>query len=153
MSKAFVEIAGKPMVVHVLEALLHTPEVSEVYLVGNPTRLAATIAEYGCLALAAARGCPIHVVPQRETLYANVWNTFLRAHVPGPAVVLSPLLPRKGSEGDLALRAAGPSAFFDAIDLRSADARARLAAYGAGGHDGAPAIGFWSAQDLAAPLG
>ena len=82
-SKAFVEIAGKPMVVHVLEALLHTPEVSEVYLVGNPTRLAATIAEYGCLALAAARGCPIHVVPQRETLYANVWHTFLRAHAPG----------------------------------------------------------------------
>lgn len=83
ISKAFVEIAGKPMVVHVLEALLHTPEVSEIYLVGNPTRLAAVIAEYGCLALAASRGCPIHVVPQRETLYANVWHTFLRAHVPG----------------------------------------------------------------------
>src|SRR5262249_25583543 len=26
---------------------------------------------------------PIHVVPQRETLYANVWHTFLRAHAPG----------------------------------------------------------------------
>ena len=27
-SKAFLEVAGKPMLVHVLEALLHTPEVS-----------------------------------------------------------------------------------------------------------------------------
>ena len=77
-SKAFVEIAGKPMVVHVLESLLHTPEVCEIYLVGNPLRIERVIAEYGCLALAAARGCPIHVVPQRETLYANVWHTFLR---------------------------------------------------------------------------
>ena len=54
ISKAFVEIAGKPMVVHVLEALLHTPEVSEVYLVGNPARLSATVAAYGCLALSAS---------------------------------------------------------------------------------------------------
>jgi GTP:adenosylcobinamide-phosphate guanylyltransferase len=84
-SKAFVEIAGRPMVVHVLEALLHTPEVSEVYLVGNATRLQSVVAEFGCLALAAARGCPIHFVPQRETLYANVWHTFLRTLAPGRA--------------------------------------------------------------------
>ena len=82
-SKAFVEIAGKPMVVHVLESLLHTPEISEIYVVGNPLRLERVIAEYGCLALAAARGCPVHVVPQRETLYANVWHTFLRTLRPG----------------------------------------------------------------------
>jgi len=82
-SKAFVEVAGKPMVVHVLESLLHTPEVSEIYLVGNPVRLERVIAEYGCLALAAARGCPVHVVPQRDTLYANVWYTFLRTLRPG----------------------------------------------------------------------
>lgn len=84
-SKAFVEIAGRPMVVHVLEALLHTPEVSEVYLVGNAARLSSAVAEYGCLALAAARGCPIHIVPQRDTLYANVWYTFLRTLAPGRA--------------------------------------------------------------------
>ncbi len=86
-----------------------------------------------------------------------VWRTLgrlsaVRGHVPGPLVVLSPQLPRKGSEGDLALRAAGPTAFFDAIDLRLPDARERLAAYATGGHRDAPAIGFWSAQDLAAPL-
>jgi len=82
-SKAFVELAGKPMVVHVLESLLHTPEVSEIYVVGNAPRLERAIAEYGCLALAAARGCPVHVMPQRETLYANVWYTFLRTMRPG----------------------------------------------------------------------
>ena len=82
-SKAFVELAGKPMVVHVLEALLHTPEVDEVYLVGNPVRLAATVAQSGILALAAARGRPVHIVPQRDSLYANVWYTFLRTLSPG----------------------------------------------------------------------
>ena len=84
-SKAFVEVAGRPMVVHVLEALLHTPEVSEVYLVGNASRLQAAVAEHGCLGLAAAQGCPIHFVPQRDTLYANVWHTFLRTLGPGRA--------------------------------------------------------------------
>jgi len=82
-SKAFVEVAGKPMVVHVLESLLHTPEISEIFVVGNPARLERVIADYGCLALAASRGCPVHVVPQRETLYANVWHTFLRTLRPG----------------------------------------------------------------------
>ena len=86
-----------------------------------------------------------------------VWRTLgrlsaVRDHLPGPIVVLSPQLPRKGTEGDLALRAAGPRAFFDAIDLRMPDARARLTAYASGGHDDRPSIGFWSAQDLAEPL-
>jgi GTP:adenosylcobinamide-phosphate guanylyltransferase len=77
-SKAFLEIAGKPMFVHVLEALLHTDEVSEIYLVGDALRLERVLAEHGCLLLAAARSRPIHVVPQRATLYDNVWHTFLR---------------------------------------------------------------------------
>jgi GTP:adenosylcobinamide-phosphate guanylyltransferase len=78
-SKAFVEIAGKPMVVHVLETLLHTPEVSEVYLVGDPIRLEKAISEHGCLRLAASRSKPIHIVPQRNNLFENVWHAFLRA--------------------------------------------------------------------------
>ena len=86
-----------------------------------------------------------------------VWRTLgrlsaVRDHVPGPLVVLTPQLPRKGSEGDLALRAAGPAAFFDAVDLRLPEARGRLETYAAGGHHDAPAIGFWSAQDLAPHL-
>ncbi len=77
-SKTFVHVAGKPMVVHVIEALLHTPEVSEVYVVGDAIRLEKAITEHGCLLLAAARACPIHIVPQLSSLYENVWHTFLR---------------------------------------------------------------------------
>ncbi len=77
-SKAFVEIGGKPMIVHVLEALIHTPEVDEVYVVGNDRRIESALRENGVLPLATARGCPIHVVPQRRSLYENVWHTFQR---------------------------------------------------------------------------
>ena len=81
-SKAFIEVGGKPMVVHVLEALLHTPEVSEVFVVGDAIRLEKTVAEYGCLELSRARGRPVHIVPQRKNLYENIWYTFLRT-LPG----------------------------------------------------------------------
>ena len=46
-----------------------------------------------------------------------------------PIVLLASHLPRRPSESDTILRAAGPDAFFDAIDLLSTDARARLARY------------------------
>jgi GTP:adenosylcobinamide-phosphate guanylyltransferase len=82
-SKAFVPVAGRPMLVHVLESLLHTPEVSEVFVVGDPVRLEKTLGEHGLLDLAASRGRPVHVLPQRETLYENVWHAFLRALPPG----------------------------------------------------------------------
>jgi GTP:adenosylcobinamide-phosphate guanylyltransferase len=81
-SKAFVEIAGKPMVVHVVEALLHTPEVSEVFATGDTLKLEKAFAEHGCVALSAARGRALHVVPQGATLYENIWNSFLRSLPP-----------------------------------------------------------------------
>jgi GTP:adenosylcobinamide-phosphate guanylyltransferase len=77
-SKPFIEVCGRPMVVHVLETLLHTPEVSEVYVVGDAIRLEKAIAEHGMLRLASARSRPIHIVPQRRNLYENVWHAFLR---------------------------------------------------------------------------
>jgi GTP:adenosylcobinamide-phosphate guanylyltransferase len=83
MSKAYLEVAGKPLVVHVLETLLHTPEISEVFCVGDAVRLEKAVAQHGCLGLAAARGCALHVVPQGNTLYENVWNAFLRTLPPG----------------------------------------------------------------------
>ena len=76
-SKPFLEVAGKPMVVHVLEALLSTPEVSEIYVVGDVLQLGETLAEHGSLRLAAARSCPVHIVPQRSSLYENAWHGFL----------------------------------------------------------------------------
>ncbi len=65
-----------------------------------------------------------------------------------PIVLLASHLPRRPSEGDTILRAAGPGAFFDAIDLLSTDARARLGHYAAGGHSGEPEPGFWTRDDI-----
>lgn len=82
-SKAFVEVAGKPMLVHVLETLLHTPEITEIFIVADAVRLEKTLARYGCLEQAAIRSRPIHVVPQRNSLIENVWHAFLRTLPPG----------------------------------------------------------------------
>jgi CTP:molybdopterin cytidylyltransferase MocA len=77
-NKAFARVGGKPMVVHVLEALLHTACVGEVFLVGPTAALETLLAEYGCLALASARSKPLHLVPERSSLYENIWFAFLR---------------------------------------------------------------------------
>jgi site-specific DNA-methyltransferase (adenine-specific) len=65
-----------------------------------------------------------------------------------PIVFLTTNLPRLSSEGDTALRAAGPKAFFDAIELLSDEDRQRLARYAKGGHRAGPQPGFWTASDL-----
>jgi site-specific DNA-methyltransferase (adenine-specific) len=83
----------------------------------------------------------------------TVWRALGRANVMAagghsPFIVLTTQLPRPGTEADRALRAPGPGGIFDAVDLLSADARARLATY-AGGRCGSPGAGFWSAADVA----
>ena len=85
----------------------------------------------------------------------TVWRSLgraaaVRGRIPKsvPIVFLSANLPRRPSEGDTALRAAGPDAFFDAVDLLSADGRARLGRYAGGGCTGEPQAGFWTAADL-----
>ncbi len=65
-----------------------------------------------------------------------------------PIVFLTTHLPRRPSEGDTALRAAGPKAFFDAIEMLSDEGRARLERYAAGGATTA-LPGFWTDADLA----
>ncbi|HEX2699315.1 MAG TPA: site-specific DNA-methyltransferase [Acidimicrobiales bacterium] len=88
----------------------------------------------------------------------SVWKCLGRAHVVQnkvnagqventPLVFLTSHLPKKGSEGDVALRAAGPDAFFDAVAMLSDDGRRRLAAY-AGGGCLRPLPGFWSGRDI-----
>jgi site-specific DNA-methyltransferase (adenine-specific) len=77
----------------------------------------------------------------------TVWRTLgrvaaLRGRRPDvPVVVLTTQLPRPQSEGDLALRAAGPDAVFDVIDLRAPADAARLERYAGGQRQ--PAPGFW----------
>jgi DNA modification methylase len=66
-----------------------------------------------------------------------------------PLVLLTSHLPRQPSEGDIALRAAGPDAFFDAIEMLSPDSLERLGRYAKGGFADNPQPGFWTAQDLA----
>ncbi len=88
----------------------------------------------------------------------TVWRSLGRAHVvqnavnagrieATPLVFLTSHLPKRGSEGDVALRAAGPDAFFDAIAMLSDDGRSRLARYAAGGC-AKPLPGFWTEREL-----
>ena len=88
----------------------------------------------------------------------SVWKCLGRAHVvqnkvnagqieKTPLVFLTSHLPHRGSEGDVALRAAGPAAFFDGIAMLSDDGRQRLATYAAGGCT-RPLPGFWSQKDI-----
>jgi DNA modification methylase len=65
-----------------------------------------------------------------------------------PVVLLTTDLPRRPSEGDTALRAAGAQALFDVVDLRADEARDRLALYAKGGYAADPQPGFWAPADL-----
>jgi hypothetical protein len=56
-------------------------------------------------------------------------------------------LPRAGSEGDKALRAASPGSFWDAIAMLADKDRSRLAAYAAGDRD-LPVPGFWTEEEI-----
>ncbi len=85
----------------------------------------------------------------------TVWKSLGRAYaLKGargeiPLVLLTSHLPKRPSEGDTALRAAGPAAFFDAIEMLSHDSLERLERYAKGGNSDNPEPGFWTAQDLA----
>jgi site-specific DNA-methyltransferase (adenine-specific) len=79
-----------------------------------------------------------------------VWRTLGRAHalrgLGERVLVLTSDVPRRRTDLDLALRAAGPAAMFDVIDVFDPDALERLAAYGAG--RSTPIPGFWNPDDL-----
>jgi site-specific DNA-methyltransferase (adenine-specific) len=81
-----------------------------------------------------------------------VWRTLGRAHamrgLGERVLVLTSELPRRRTDLDLALRAAGPAAMFDVIDVYDEDALERLAACGEGRDSALP--GFWNREDLGA---
>ena len=85
----------------------------------------------------------------------TVWKSLGRAYAikcargEVPLVFLTSHLPKRPSEGDTALRAAGPDAFFDAIEMLSPDSLERLERYAKGGFADNPQPGFWTSQDLA----
>ena len=79
----------------------------------------------------------------------TVWKTLGRAHVlrgeemQGPLVFLTSHLPRKGSEGYIALKKVHEQGgFFDAIEMRSAEGYERLRKYAEGGQSEGPPAGF-----------
>jgi len=77
-----------------------------------------------------------------------VWRTLgrasaVRANELGPLLLLTSQLPARGSEADLALRAAGRGAFFDAVEVLG-EGRSRLATYAARGPGAGPLPGFWA---------
>ena len=78
-----------------------------------------------------------------------VWRTLGRAHLRGldeRVLVLTSELPKRRSEFDHALRAAGPQALFDVIDVFDEDALERLQSYASGDKTQLP--GFWNPTDL-----
>jgi hypothetical protein len=85
----------------------------------------------------------------------SVWKALGRAsalktsRAAVPLVLLTSHLPKRPSEGDNALRAAGPDAFFDAIEMLSDEGFERLQRYAKGGFTADPQAGFWNPQDLA----
>jgi site-specific DNA-methyltransferase (adenine-specific) len=86
-----------------------------------------------------------------------LWRALGRAGVltslgKSPLVLLTSQLPKRRSQGDLALRAAGPGLVFDAMELLAGDQTVRLRDYAAGGHHRAPAPGFWPDLEVATRL-
>lgn len=72
-SKVFLEVAGHPLVVHVVRALQDVPEVDAVWVVGNRARLEAIFA---VPEVQAQLRKPIFFVEQRESLLANAWEAY-----------------------------------------------------------------------------
>ena len=89
-----------------------------------------------------------------------LWKALGRAHILDVArrrgqaeastrlLILTANLPRKGSEGDRALRSVGWRSVFDVIEMFDPPARHRLNSYAASA-PGEPMTGFWTADDLA----
>ncbi len=83
------------------------------------------------------------------TNVSAIWETLgrlhaIRDHVDGcPVVLLTTRLPERNSEPARALRSAGPSAYFDVIDLLSTNDRDRLKTYATGVRGALP--GWWPA--------
>ncbi len=61
-------------------------------------------------------------------------------------IFLTSHLPKKGSEGDLALRTVGAGKVFDAMEMFSDDGRSRLVEYASGEHR--PLPGFWTEDEI-----
>jgi len=85
----------------------------------------------------------------------TVWKSLGRANAlrkivdaGTPLVFITTHVPKRPSEGDTALRSAGPGAFFDVIEMLSGDDLDRLERYAKEGYAKGPLLGFWTEADL-----
>lgn len=72
-NKAFLELAGLPLVAHVALTLQSVPEVSSVWIVGNSERLTKIFDD---AALRAKLCKPLFILEQFENLYQNAWQSY-----------------------------------------------------------------------------
>jgi site-specific DNA-methyltransferase (adenine-specific) len=82
------------------------------------------------------------------------WKALGRAHVLAnnkvcPVVFITSHLPPLRGALDAALRAAGPRAFFDAVEMLSGAGQERLRLYAGGGRHESPVAGFWTEKEIA----
>jgi hypothetical protein len=72
-SKAFLSVSGRPMVVGLALTLQTVPEVSEVWVVGNLSRLHEA---FDSPEVRGALQKPLHLVEQGRNLLENAWETY-----------------------------------------------------------------------------
>ena len=72
-SKATLELEGRPLIAHVVAMLQCVPEVSEVWVVGDPEKLREALAP-----IEDELRKPLTIVPQFRNLYENCWQTYRR---------------------------------------------------------------------------
>jgi hypothetical protein len=74
-SKVYLEVDGLPLVAHVVRTLQDCPEISEVWVVGDPARLEAAL---GDRHFRASLCKPLQLVEQQRDLLSNCWETYRR---------------------------------------------------------------------------
>ena len=80
-SKAFLTVAGQPMVVGLVLTLQSVPEVSDVWVVGNRSRLREVFDQPD---VQAAIHKPLHLVEQGRNLLENAWETYRKTLAQDP---------------------------------------------------------------------
>ena len=74
-SKVYLEVDGLPLVAHVVRVLQDCPEISAVWVVGDPGRLESAL---GGKQFRASLSKPLYIVEQQRDLIANCWETYRR---------------------------------------------------------------------------
>jgi GTP:adenosylcobinamide-phosphate guanylyltransferase len=74
-SKVYLEVEGLALVAHVVRTLQDCPEISAVWVVGDPARLETAL---GRKALTDTLCKPLHIVEQQRDLISNCWETYRR---------------------------------------------------------------------------